>query len=70
VTALLEKALQQLKEQSPDTQDAIAAQILENLEDEAWERSFTQNPGKLSKLIAQVEEEIAEGNTRPLDDSL
>lgn len=30
MTALLEKALQQLEEQPPDTQDAIASQIIED----------------------------------------
>ena len=70
MTALLEKALQQLEEQSSDTQDAIASQILESLEDEAWERSFKQNPDKLSRLIAQAEDEIAQGKTRPIEDVL
>ena len=70
MTALLEKALQQLQEQPPDTQDAIASQIMETLEDEAWERSFVQDPDKLSRLIAQAEDEIAQGKTRPLEDLL
>jgi DnaJ-domain-containing protein 1 len=70
MTALLEKALQQLEAQPPDTQDAIASQIIEALEDEAWERSFAQNPEKLSKLIEQAKDEIAQGKTRPLDELL
>jgi DNA-binding MarR family transcriptional regulator len=45
VTGLLEKALRRVQALSNEEQDAIAAQILESLDDEeTWERSFRNNP--------------------------
>jgi hypothetical protein len=62
ITGLLEKALQRVEALSREEQDAIAAQILETLEDEeAWAASFARNPsccahslGKPSRNTAGV----------------
>ena len=70
MTALLEKALQQLKEQSPNTQDAIASQIIETLEDEAWQRSFTTSHDVIQKMAEEAIAEDQRGETRPLDELL
>jgi hypothetical protein len=67
MTALLERALQKLEEFPPDTQDAIASQIIDSLaDDRAWETSFARSPDKLSKLVREAEDEIRRGETQPL----
>jgi len=50
----------------PDAeQDAIAALMLEELEDErGWEESFARSPGKLAALAARSAEQVAEGKFR------
>ena len=71
MTALLERALQKLEEFPPDTQDAIASQIIDSLaDDQAWETSFARSPDKLSRLVRQAEDEIRRGETEPLDELL
>jgi hypothetical protein len=70
MTALLEKALQQLEAQPPDTQDAIASQIIEALEDEAWERSFATSHDVLQKMAQEAIAEDQSGEIRPLDELL
>ncbi|MGA8027714.1 MAG: hypothetical protein WB992_11255 [Bryobacteraceae bacterium] len=71
MTVLLERALQKLEEFPPDTQDAIAAQIIDSLaDDQAWETSFARDPEKLSRLVLEAEDEIKRGETRPLDELL
>jgi hypothetical protein len=48
MTELLEQAIAQLKSQSIDRQDAIAALILEELEEERrWDESFGRSAGLL-----------------------
>jgi hypothetical protein len=71
MTALLERALQKLEEFPPDTQDAIASQIIDSLaDDQAWETSFARSPDKLSRLVREAEDEIRRGETQPLDEIL
>ena len=70
MTALLEKALQQLEEQPPDTQDAIASQIMETLKDEAWERSFAASHDVIEEMAQEAIAEDQRGETRPLDELL
>jgi hypothetical protein len=51
MTGLLESALRRLESLSREEQDAIAAQIIETLEDEAsWARSFQERPELLTRL--------------------
>ena len=71
VTVLLEKALRRVEALSNEEQDAIAAQILESLDDEEiWERSFRENPEKLRALAHEAREEHRRSETRPLDELL
>jgi hypothetical protein len=55
--------------QLPETeQDAIAAFILEELEDEArWDRAFSQSQDMLVKLAAEALAEDQAGKTQELD---
>jgi hypothetical protein len=51
MTGLLEKALRRIEALSQEEQDAVASQILDTLDDEeAWARSFRENPEKLRAL--------------------
>ena len=71
VTGLLEKALRRVAALSNEEQDAIAAQILESLDDEEiWERSFRNNPEKMRALAQEAREEHRRKETRPLDELL
>jgi hypothetical protein len=69
MTGLIEKALQRVEALSKEEQDAIASQILENLEDEeAWARKFREKPELLRSLAREAIEEHRRGETRPLND--
>jgi hypothetical protein len=71
MTGRLEQALRRVESLSPEEQDAIASQIIETLDDEeAWERSFRENPSLLRSLGSEALEEHRRGETRPLDDLL
>jgi hypothetical protein len=60
-----------VEEFPPDTQDAIASQIIDSLaDDQAWETSFARSPDKLSRLVQEAEDEIRRGETQPLDEIL
>jgi len=68
MTELLEKAIERMKKLEASEQDAIAAQILEELEDEEkWDTAFAQSQDILAKLAAQAMEEDQAGNTEVLD---
>jgi len=57
MTGLLQEALRRVESLSPEEQDAIAAQIIETLDDEqAWARSFRENP---TVLRSQAREALA-----------
>ena len=71
VSGLLEKALRRVQALSNEEQDAIAAQILESLDDEeTWERSFQNNPEKMRTLAQEARDEHSRKETRPLDELL
>jgi hypothetical protein len=71
MTGLLEKALRRIETLSQEEQDAVASQILETLDDEeAWARSFRENPEKLRLLAQEALDEHRRGETRPLDETL
>lgn len=71
MTGLLEEALRRIEALSQEEQDAVASQILETLDDEeAWARSFRENPEKLRLLAQEALEEHRRGETRPLDETL
>ena len=71
MTKLLEKALKKVSGLPKDEQDAIASQILAELEDEAaWAKRFAAPGGKLRRLADEALAEHRQGKTRPLDDLL
>ena len=71
MTKLLEMALEKISALPRDEQDAIASQILAELEDEAaWAKRFAVSDGKLRRLADQAVKEHRSSETRPLDDLL
>jgi len=71
MTKLLEKALEKISSLPQEEQDAIAAQILAELEDEAaWAKRFATPGDKLRRLADEALAEHREGKARPLDDLL
>jgi hypothetical protein len=68
MTERLEEAIAQLKTLSTDQQDAIAALILAELEEEQrWNDSFARSPNLLAKLAAEAMAEHRSGKTQELD---
>ena len=68
MTDMLEKAIAQAKQLPEDQQDAIAALILEEIEDEArWDAAFARSHDVLERLAAEAEEEDRRGLTEELD---
>jgi len=68
MTKLMEKALKALAALPEQDQDAVAARILEDIEDERrWSRSFERSQDALAKLAAGAREEIAAGKVREGD---
>ena len=72
MTELLERAVAQVKQLPANEQDAIAAIILEELEDEVrWQEKFARSQDALAKLAAEAMAEDQAGKTQELDvDSL
>ncbi len=71
MTKSLEEALKKVEGLSDKEQDAIAAQILEALEDEeAWQRSFQRDRDAFRGLAKEALEEHRRGETRPLEELL
>jgi LPS sulfotransferase NodH len=71
MTKLLEKALEKISSLPQEEQDAIAGQILAELEDEAgWAKRFAAHGDKLRRLAYEALAEHGKGETRPLDDLL
>lgn len=68
MTELLEQAIAKLKTLPNHEQDAIAAMILEELEDERrWDESFARSEDLLAKLAAEAMAEHRAGKTQELD---
>lgn len=64
MTKLLEKALEKISSLPQEEQDAIAAQILAELEDEvAWTKRFASSSEKLRRLADEALAEHQEGKT-------
>jgi hypothetical protein len=64
MTTLLEQAVSRLRSLSEPAQDAIAALILEELEDERrWDEAFERSQPELTRLAAKVREDIKAGRT-------
>jgi hypothetical protein len=68
MTDLLERAIAKLKTLPASEQDAIAAMILEELEDEArWDATFAKSQDVLAKLAAEAMAEYRAGKTQELN---
>ncbi len=72
MSKLLERVVQKARKLPDAEQDAIAAIILEELEDETrWEQAFSKSQDALARLSAEAMEEDQKGETKELDpDSL
>jgi hypothetical protein len=71
MTQLLQRAIAKLEELPADTQDALAARILADLEDEqAWEVRFDGTSAEQWERLANLtQREIDAGETIPLGDA-
>lgn len=68
MTKLLEKAVARVQALPDAEQDAIAALILEELEDdERWDAAFARSPDVLARLAAEADAEDRAGLTEDLD---
>lgn len=71
MTKLLEQALEKVSGLTQEEQDAIASQILAELEDEeAWAKQFSAGREKLRRLANEAQHEHSRKATRPLDELL
>ena len=67
MTQLLEKVLTEVYKLPPEKQDAIAAVILEELEDERlWDKTFAESQDKLAQLADKVRADINMGRIRKM----
>lgn len=68
MTQLLKKAFRAAEALPEAEQDALAASILADLEDERrWSESFARSPDVLSMLADEARAEHRAGQTLPLD---
>lgn len=69
MTELLKQAISQIEKLSSVQQDAIATLILEELQDEQkWETHFAATTDdQWDRMAAMVRQEIASGETVPID---
>ncbi len=67
MTQLLEKVLTEVHKLPPEKQDAIAAVILEELEDaQLWDKTFSESENKLSQLAQKVRTDIKAGRIKKM----
>ncbi len=67
MSQLLDHAVAEARKLPDSEQDAIAALILEEIEDERrWEEALARSPGKLAALAARAEEQVRAGRCRPV----
>ena len=65
MTPLLKKVLDEVYKLRPEEQDAIAAVILEELEDEQqWQEAFAESQDKLAQLARKVRVDIKAGRIK------
>ena len=68
MTKLLEHAVKKVEALPDRAQDAIAALILEELEDETrWDKTFARTQDALERLAAEAMAEDRAGKTEALD---
>jgi hypothetical protein len=70
MTKLLQQAIAQIQQLSPEQQDAIASRFLDELQDEQkWEARFASTTDdQWDQMAAMVRQEIAMGETTPLSE--
>jgi hypothetical protein len=70
MTELLREAIAQIEKLPPEQQDAIAARFLAELQDEQkWDIGFSATTDdQWDQMAAMVRQEIARGETVPLDE--
>lgn len=67
MTPLLKKVLDEVYKLRPEEQDAIAAVILEELEDERqWQEAFAESQDKLVQLARKVRADIKAGRIKSM----
>ncbi len=65
MSALLDQAVAEARKLPDAEQDAIAAAILEEMEDDRrWQEKLPNSPGKLAALAARAEEQVRAGRCR------
>lgn len=65
MSQLLDHAVAEARKLPDAEQDAIAALILEEIEDDRkWEEALARSPGKLTALAARAEEQVQAGRCR------
>ena len=68
MTALLEKAIQQVSKLPEREQEAVAALILDEIASEKrWDAQFTGSQGALARLADEALAEFNEGKTLPFE---
>jgi hypothetical protein len=71
MTELLKKAFKAVSKLPPETQDAIAARMLMELEDESrWDEAFARSQDKLAQMADEAIAEFKAGKTVRLEDIL
>jgi hypothetical protein len=70
MTELLQRAIAEIQKLPADVQDAIAARILADMEDErAWDAQFAAPTDRQwTRMVEQVQQEIETSGTVNLDD--
>jgi hypothetical protein len=68
MTESLEKAIAEARRLPADQQDALAAIILDEIEDEArWDAAFARSHDVLERLAQEAEEDERRGGAEELD---
>ena len=67
MTQFLETVLTEVYKLPPEKQDAIAAVVLEELEDERlWDEAFAESQDKLAQLARKVRADIKAGRVKKM----
>ena len=65
MSQLLDQAVAEARKLPDADQDAIAAIILEELEDDRrWNESLSRSPGKMAALVAKAKKQVQAGEYR------
>ncbi len=65
MSQLLDAAVAEARKLSDLEQDAIAALILAEIDDDRrWEQSFARSPGKLAALVSRAAEQVRSSQCR------